>query len=89
MAGHDDVFMVCRPEDVLLGLSVDATESRAYSRAQGRVEQQITLYAGITDPVPHTEGVVVFGTPLGPSDWSAQRGVASPAGLGKCRQAST
>ena len=81
MAGHDDVFMVGKPEDcvaaygtfvgeaALLGLSVDASESRAYSRAEGTVGQQSPLYTGIAVPVPHTEGVIVFGTPIGHPDW--------------------
>jgi len=81
MAGHDDVYMLGRPADCVaafatfseaagsLGLSVDASESRVFSMAEGTVVQDSALYAGVAVPVPHTEGVVVFGTPIGHPEW--------------------
>ena len=81
MAGHDDVFMVGTPADCVaayatfateagrLGLTVEASESRIFSRFEGTVAQAGQGYAGIAVPVPHTEGVVVFGTPIGHPEW--------------------
>ena len=81
MAGHDDVFMVGTPADCVaayvtfaaeagcLGLTVDASESRIFSHGEGTVEQAGHAYDGVAVPVPHTGGVVVFGTPIGHPEW--------------------
>ena len=85
MAGHDDVYMVGRPQDCVaayatfageaaaLGLTVDAAESRIFSLAEGTVAQgdqaESSDYTGVAVPVPHTEGVVVFETPIGHPEW--------------------